>query len=117
MKISDETKEILKKALFLLDIDEDTFSAMDAECVNTEYFIDSMLDELSERKYVYFTRDKAYIDKFIASHAKNAKIFSIDVGGAYFIGTVQLAVANEFVEKLREYFAASGDDEYKVEIL
>ena len=117
MKISDETKEILKKALFLLDIDEDTFSAMDAECVNTEYFIDSMLDELSERKYVYFTRNKANIDKFVASHEKNGKTFSIDVGGAYFIGTVQSAVANEFAEKLREYFLASGDDEYKVEIL
>jgi hypothetical protein len=117
MKINDETKEILKKALFLLAIDEETFASMDAECVNTEYFIDSMLDELSERKYVHFTKNKAYIDKFVASNEKNVKTFAIDVGGAYFIGTVQLAVANEFVERLREYFVASGDDEYKVAVL
>jgi hypothetical protein len=117
MKISEETKEILKTALFLLDIDGDTFAAMDAECVNTEYFIDSILDELSERKYVYFTRDKAYIDKFAASHGKNGRTFFMDVGGAYFVGTVQPDAANKFVEKMREYFAASGDDEYKVELL
>jgi len=117
MKISDKTKEILKEALFLLDVNGDTFAAIAAECLNTDYFLDSVLDELSERKYIRFTRNRNDIEKLVASRKANDSIFSIDVGGAYFMGTVETEVANKFAEKLREYFTASGDDEYKVEIL
>ncbi len=118
MKISDETKKILKDALFLLGIGEDTFEAMAEDATNTNYFIDSILDELQERGYVSFIRGRKNYEKYLAMNKLEGQTFAIDVGGeVYFIGKVLPEAANEFAAKLREYFAASGDDEYKVEIL
>lgn len=118
MKISDETKKILKEALMLLGIGEDVFEAMAEEAVNTNYFIDSILDELQERGYVSFVKGRENYEKYLFQHKIGGETFAIDVGGdVYFMGKVPLTAANEFAEKLREYFVHSGDDEYKVEIL
>lgn len=118
MKISDTTKKMLKDTLLLLNIDEDIFAEMAAEATNTDYFIDSILDDLSERGYVSFVRGGKDVERFLARHQGVEALFSIDVGGGVcFMGKVESKAANNFVEKLREYFVASGDDEYKVDLI
>ena len=118
MKINDETKNMLKDTLLLLGVGEDTFAEMAGDANNTDYFIDSILDDLSERGYVSFVRGRKDVEKFLAMHKAEETLFSIDVGGGvYFMGKIAPEVADDFVEKLSKYFAASGDDEYKVKLI
>ena len=118
MKISDATKNMLKDTLLLLEVSEENFAEIAEGATNTDYFIDSVLDDLQERGYVSFVRSSKQVEKYLTMHKEEQRLFSIDVGGgAYFMGKVAPAAADKFVEKLREYFAASGDDEYKVNLI